>query len=360
MISHPSARSALRSAQNGIAHSLLGPWRNNRLLVLCYHGIAMDDEAKWNPALYVNQSTFRQRMKMIRDAGCNVLSLPEALYRLSRKSLPERSVVLTFDDGFHDFHRCAYPVLQEFRYPATVYLSTYYSVNQLPVFDPMCSYLCWKGLGKTIDITGIAPQGGSWQLSTTADCAALFRCIWEHVREMRMPACEKDALAERLAGRVGVDYEEIRRRRLLHLMTPEEVREVSRNDISIELHTHRHRTPVGRECFLKEIEENRRLIMEMTETTEPPEHFCYPSGNYHASFAQWLREAGVVSATTCAAALAEPDFDPMAMPRYLDQENLSEFRFAGWLNGLMPWAKARMNRNAHITNRPATAEVAPY
>ena len=42
-----------------------------------------------------------------------------------------------------------------------------------------------------------------------------------------MSAKEKDALAEQLSGIVDVDYAEIKRKRLMHLMNPAEVREVA-------------------------------------------------------------------------------------------------------------------------------------
>ena len=39
-------------------------------------------------------------------------------------SIPERSVVLTFDDGFRDNYDIAFPILQEFKAPATIFVVT--------------------------------------------------------------------------------------------------------------------------------------------------------------------------------------------------------------------------------------------
>ena len=52
---------------------------------------------------------------------------------------------LTFDDGLCDFFSVAFPIVESFGYPVTLYLTTYYVEYNRPVFDPMCSYLLWKG-----------------------------------------------------------------------------------------------------------------------------------------------------------------------------------------------------------------------
>src|SRR5450755_1299743 len=108
----------LRAARAGglFRRSTAGRWRNQRLLILCYHGISFNDEHLWNPGLYVDPALFRSRMQLLRDADCNILPLDEALVRLENGTLPPRSVVLTFDDGSYDSYALACPILREFQF----------------------------------------------------------------------------------------------------------------------------------------------------------------------------------------------------------------------------------------------------
>src|SRR6185312_10355483 len=57
----------------------------------------------------------------------HVISLREFVEftRLGRQ-LPQRSVVLTFDDGYRSFRQYAYPVLKELGFPGTLFVYTDY------------------------------------------------------------------------------------------------------------------------------------------------------------------------------------------------------------------------------------------
>ena len=125
-------------------------WRTQRLLILCYHGISLEDEHLWRPQLYMPPSVLEQRLAALKTVQCSVLRLGEALERLQANDLPPRSVCVTFDDGTFDFYKQAFPLLQRYQIPATVYQTTYYSDHEIPVFNLICSYMLWKRRGEQL------------------------------------------------------------------------------------------------------------------------------------------------------------------------------------------------------------------
>ena len=314
-------------------------WRARRLAVLCYHGISIDDEHCWDPALYMSLETFESRLEQLAREGYVVLSLDEAIRRLAASDLPPRSVVLTFDDGYHDFAARALPALEARALPASVYLTTYYSEFNRPVFGIFCSYLLYRSRRRSVDLAGLLPGARLRALGTRAEREALRFEIVRHVEERSFSAAEKDHLAQCLAERLDVDHADIVRRRILHLMTPDEVSMAAARGIQIELHTHRHRVPRDRHLFAREIEENRSRILAMTGRS--PRHFCYPSGEYHESFLPWLSELGVATATTCEPGLAGADAPPLLLPRIVDTESTSLVEFASLVAGVGEWVSRR-------------------
>lgn len=304
-------------------------WRSNRLLILCYHGVSVDDEHLWNPDLYMPVELLRERFLMLAELRANVISLDRGVESLYAGTLPERSVVITFDDGNYDFYYRALPLLKEFAFPATVYLTTYYSAFNRPVFDVMCSYLLWKGRGQMLE--HVEALGAEVFLDENGRAAA-SREIRRFAHQQKLSGREKDALLARIANRLNVDYEDLCGRRVLHLMTRGEVAAAASDGIDIQLHTHRHRVSVYKEKFLREIEQNRAAIADSS--LSRPRHFCYPGGLHLPEFPGWLHDSGVISATTCEPGLADKKTDPHLLPRLVDHCGLTLTEFSAWVSGL--------------------------
>jgi peptidoglycan/xylan/chitin deacetylase (PgdA/CDA1 family) len=89
--------------------------------ILTYHNLG--EQAKGR--LVLAAASFREQMRYLKTNGYRVVSLADFVEftRLNRQ-LPQRAVVLTFDDGYRAFKDHAYPVLKELGFTATLFIYT--------------------------------------------------------------------------------------------------------------------------------------------------------------------------------------------------------------------------------------------
>lgn len=97
--------------------------------ILMYHSIS--DEAETGVHPYYRTSTspqqFASQMKYLHESGYRTASLPEVVSELREQgAVAEKHVVITFDDGYRDFHDNAFPILDQYHFGATVFLPTAY------------------------------------------------------------------------------------------------------------------------------------------------------------------------------------------------------------------------------------------
>lgn len=307
-------------------------WRHRRLLILCYHGVADFGQEQWNGGLFLSTRVFENRLQRLVDGGFRVLGLREALCRVAAGTLPQKSVVLTFDDGLHNFYQVAWPILKRYQFPATVYLTTYYSSYNRPIFDLICGYLLWQARGGLYDARGVANLSEHLDLRSEAARAQALGQLKGWAAQQDLSGPHKDELAQHLAERLRIDYGEILRRRVMHLMNPDEIAELAAQGVDFQLHTHRHRMPLDRELLYDELEQNRNRIAEWT--GHMPEHLCYPSGMSHPAHLPLLRECGIRSATTCQPGLITRTSHPLLLPRIGDHSGCGPIEFEAWLSGI--------------------------
>jgi peptidoglycan/xylan/chitin deacetylase (PgdA/CDA1 family) len=307
-------------------------WRHERLLILCYHGIALEDEHLWRPGLYMTAELLANRLKTLRAMRCSVLPLGEALTRLRLGDLPPRSVAITFDDGTYDFYKQAYPLLKKYEFPGTVYQTTYYTDHEIPIFNLTCSYLLWKRRGEQLDSPKDLGLSAPMDLRTELGRHRVVRGLIERSECENLTGLQKNEVARRLAQTLGIDYSALAAKRILQLMNAQEVAEIAKDGIDVQLHTHRHRTPDEQVLFRREVSENRNRIRALTGTEAT--HFCYPSGVYRQEFLEWLNKENVVSATTCDAGLVNRKANLLLLPRLVDTSRRTQLEFEAWLSGV--------------------------
>jgi len=91
--------------------------------ILCYHRFAENCKSSNCMPAHV----FEKQMRYLKENNYRVISLRDIYDFLQyRCSLPERSVVITIDDGYRSAYDIAYPILNEFGFTATLFIYTNY------------------------------------------------------------------------------------------------------------------------------------------------------------------------------------------------------------------------------------------
>lgn len=112
---------------------------------LMYHSISDDTEQEVHPYFKVNTSpeTFNEHMKFLNENNYTVISLYNIGEKLKSKETDKKCVVITFDDGFQDFYTNAFPILEKYRFTATMFLPAAYINDKKNSFKGK-EYLNWR------------------------------------------------------------------------------------------------------------------------------------------------------------------------------------------------------------------------
>jgi peptidoglycan/xylan/chitin deacetylase (PgdA/CDA1 family) len=85
--------------------------------VLLYHSISQTDSR-----YAVTPHIFAQQMRYLKAHYCPVRLLEVAEFVKGQGTLPDRAIAVTFDDGYADFFTNAFPLLEKYDIPATVFV----------------------------------------------------------------------------------------------------------------------------------------------------------------------------------------------------------------------------------------------
>jgi peptidoglycan/xylan/chitin deacetylase (PgdA/CDA1 family) len=319
-------RNVKRVVKRGFASSL--GWRvagavvrRPGVIVLMYHRILGADRT----LVGLPADRFAAQMRWVRD-NCDPIGPERLVERARRPSRVRPAVLVTFDDGYRDYHDLAYPILKELRIPAVVFLATQFLDQGGMIWTDQVQ---WAAVSTKKARVKLPWSGELVSLPDAAARDALGAKARGHLK--KLPDTERTALLAPLLDELGPTPARDRQ-----MLTWDEVR--ATQDFTCyggHSHTHPILSKLDRAAADREIGTCKQRIE--AETGRAPRYFAYPNGrpgDYTAETQEILRKHGFDVAFSTSEGIAGADSDWMAVKRFPGEaENLADF---AWLAaGLM-------------------------
>ncbi|MCI8648771.1 MAG: polysaccharide deacetylase family protein [Anaerotruncus sp.] len=135
------------------------------LPIVMYHHI-LKESSRLN-AYTISPEEFRMDLQFLQDNHYTPIVIQDLLDFVQGKSdLPDKPVMITFDDGYESFHEYAYPILQEFGFPAVFSVVGTYADQYSAVDDHHIRYshCTWEQLRQMHEEGLVEIQNHSYNL----------------------------------------------------------------------------------------------------------------------------------------------------------------------------------------------------
>lgn len=325
-------------------------------LILLYHRVVTLDT---DPQLLsVTPEHFAEHLEFLSE-NYNPISLSELSLALKAGKIPDKSVVITFDDGYADNLWNAQPLLEKHGIPATVFVTSGFIGSDrefwwddlerlllLPDELPDQLELIIKEEKRNWDLTrGIANRPGQgyetnlkpWNVTLTSDPGPQYAVYRDLHRLLKpLPHEQQESILSTLAQWAGVARTG---RETYRPLTLGELRELDRGDlIEVGAHTITHTMlsmqPV--EVQREEITRSREWLEEVL--GHQVQSFSYPFGgraDFDEETMEIVRETDIAMACANYGSTIIRNADPYCLPRVLIRDwDLQAFssRMKEWFN----------------------------
>jgi len=309
------------------------------VLILLYHRVARLPSDPWS--LAVTPQRFAEHLEVLRRQA-RPMRLSQLAGALVDESLPDRAVIVTFDDGYADNLHNAKPLLERYDVPATIFLpSGFINYDYEFWWDELDRLLLsgklpkrnlrlrangttyrWR-LGETADYSGQELRcHRGWNASEEAPTTrhALYKSIWELLHPMS--ESERRTILDKLRRWAGAQSApRPSRHRLLSLeemsvLANEELIEIGAHTV-----THVMLSTLSEESQRDEILGSKVHLEEIL--GRPVSSFAYPFGrrsDYDSRTVDVVRQSGFRCACCNFSGIVKPSSDPFQLPRVQVQD----------------------------------------
>ena len=300
-----------------------------RLSVLIFHRVLPEPDPIFPSE--VDATTFDAICRWMKS-WCNVLPLDLATQQLQSRTLPERAVAITFDDGYADNRTVAQPILARYGLPATFFIATDFLDGGRMWNDSVIESVRGCTLAE-LDLSSLAKPDGSghlgrYALGTLPEKRQAIESIIGHIKYL--PVVVRKALAEQIAVCAGVELPNDL------MMTSQQVREMRSAGMQIGAHTRSHPilAKLGADAAQAEIADSRRLLEQIL--GERVGLFAYPNGkpgaDYSPESVSIVRDLGFDAAVSTTWGASHAETDVFQIPRFTPWDR-SKIRFGARFAG---------------------------
>jgi peptidoglycan/xylan/chitin deacetylase (PgdA/CDA1 family) len=277
-----------------------------RFAILCYHRVGRGGVPIYSglpPAVFEAQMNYLRR-------HYRVLSLDEVLQEMAEPGNTEPAVAITFDDGYADLFSQAFPILEQYRIPATIFLTVgAIESGEVAWYDRV--FVSFQ-----VAQTKLELPLDSWRSVPLGTPEERLHAAMEFISLMRkLPVAEQREACAKLESVVTLPRKNLANR----MLTWEQIQRMQRAGIYFGAHTMTH--PVVNQLRQDELQwelgESKRILEDRLQ--RPVQDFAFPfgksyeCGGYQA--AACLAFLGYRSAATTVEGLNRPATNPFALRR---------------------------------------------
>lgn len=277
-------------------------WINrNKTIILMYHGFT--DKFQFHGiANYHRQnlhySLFRKQVNYLKK-HYRIVSLNEYLDTIKKKQKPPKySVIITIDDGYKSNYIYAFPILKEIQAPATIFITTSFVDNKVPLWSDRLEFAINKTNKPQLILEffkePLLLNNRENKIECDKKVKAALKSLQQEQRDDIIEGIEK-ILESKLTIDEKTDI-------LYQPLSWNEINEMLISGlISIGSHTHSHF--ILSRCNIETIEKEVRLSKNIIEhnTKTKCELFCYPNGkqgDFNETTKEYVMKAGYECALT--------------------------------------------------------------
>lgn len=264
--------------------------RPNLLRVLTYHRVAgLNDRSMLDPRLIsATPEKFERQMRFL-ASRYQVISMVDVLDAIEQGTyLPDRAILITFDDAYFDFTEYAWPILKQLNLPATIFVPTSYPDQPDRAF--WWDRLHYAFVKTSRDELRETPVG-TLPLGTYENKRQSLRRLQDHLKTRSQT--EVTTITCDICDQLDRGWQSQK-----SILSWDELRHLTWEGVTIGAHTRTHSilTHVSLEQARQEIVGSQQDLKEEIGTALPI--FSYPDGAHNEAIIKILEEEGFVLAFT--------------------------------------------------------------